>query len=336
MYILSDYPAVQNWLQSTSIYLFLLTGLLFTNSFLNLEKYHHSFYNITRYMILIIIGLAFLSAIIGGYHYHVMLSIILVMLVCMYIFMIALYSWLSGNRSARFFLLGSASGLIGAVITALTVMSFIPYTYVTYKANDFGMFIDVILLSLALVDRMRITHEQKLIAEQQAKTDIVTGLFNRRAYYEISHMEFQRLVRNNRILTVIMFDIDSFKTINDSYGHDAGDIVLNRVGKIVKEVIRKYDYAFRMGGDEFLLLLPETNEEQACILAERIRTKIEDQHILDKNHNKLSLTASFGIAQYSQKDTSIADVTRKADEALYQAKKSGRNRVEVLDRFAII
>jgi diguanylate cyclase (GGDEF)-like protein len=250
--------------------------------------------------------------------------------------MIALFSWLAGNRAARFFLLGAASGLIGAVITALTVMSFIPYTYMTYKANDFGMFIDVILLSLALVDRMRITHEEKLIAEKQAKTDIVTGLFNRRAYYEISLMEFQRLVRHHRILSVIMFDIDSFKIINDSYGHDAGDIVLNSVGNIVKEVIRKYDYAFRMGGDEFLLLLPETSQEQACLLAERIRVKIEDQNILDKNHNKLSLTASFGIAQYSQKDTSIADVTRKADEALYQAKKSGRNRVEVLDRFAII
>jgi diguanylate cyclase (GGDEF)-like protein len=312
----------------------MLTGLLFANSFLNLEKYHQTLYKITKYMIFLIIGIALLSAMVGGYHMHVMLSIILVMLVSIYIFGMALFSWLTGNRSARFFLLGAASGLIGAVITALTVMSFIPYSYMTYKANDFGMFIDVVLLSLALADRMKITQEEKRIAEKEAKTDMVTGLFNRRAYNEICNMEYQRLVRNHRILSVVMFDIDHFKRINDTYGHDTGDIVLKNVAQIVESVIREYDYAFRIGGDEFLLLLPETNREQASLLAERIRKQIEDQKVVDKNNLILSLTASFGIAQYNQNDASIETVTRKADEALYQAKKSGRNRVVVLDRFA--
>ena len=334
MYLFSDHPTVQNWAQSTSIFLFMLTGLLFANSFLNLEKYHQTLYKITKYMIFLIIGIALLSAMVGGYHMHVMLSIILVMLVSIYIFGMALFSWLTGNRSARFFLLGAASGLIGAVITALTVMSFIPYSYMTYKANDFGMFIDVVLLSLALADRMKITQEEKRIAEKEAKTDMVTGLFNRRAYNEICNMEYQRLVRNHRILSVVMFDIDHFKRINDTYGHDTGDIVLKNVAQIVESVIREYDYAFRIGGDEFLLLLPETNREQASLLAERIRKQIEDQKVVDKNNLILSLTASFGIAQYNQNDASIETVTRKADEALYQAKKSGRNRVVVLDRFA--
>ena len=336
MYVLSNYPTLQNWLQSISIFFFMLAGLLFANSFLNLEKYHHTLYKITRYLIFTIIAIALLSAIFGGYHYHVMFSILVVVFVSIYIFGVALFSLLRGNRAARFFLLGAASGLIGAMITALTVMSFIPYSFMTYKANDFGMFIDVILLSLALADRMKITQQQKLKAEKEAKTDIVTGLYNRRAYYEICNMEYERLVRHHRILSIIMFDIDHFKTINDSYGHDTGDMVLSNVARIVEEVIREYDYAFRMGGDEFLLLLPETSQEQASILAERIRTKIGHQQIVDKNNHMFTLTASFGIAQYSQKDTSIGDVTRKADEALYQAKKAGRNRVEVLDRFAII
>jgi diguanylate cyclase (GGDEF)-like protein len=336
MYVLSNYPTLQNWLQSFSIFFFMLAGLLFANSFLNLEKYHYTLYKITRYLIFIIIVIALLSAILVGYHYHVMFSIIVVIVVSMYIVGVALFSFLSGNRAARFFLLGASSGLIGAMITALTVMSFIPYNYMTYKANDFGMFIDVILLSLALADRVKITLEEKLKAEKEAKTDIVTGLYNRRAYYEICNMEYERLVRHHRILSVIMFDIDHFKTINDRYGHDTGDMVLSNVARIVREVIREYDFAFRMGGDEFLLLLPETSEAKACILAERIRTNIEDQKILDKNHNKFSITASFGIAQYSHKDKSIGDVTRKADEALYQAKKAGRNRIEVLDKFAII
>ncbi|MCO4845917.1 MAG: GGDEF domain-containing protein [Sulfurovum sp.] len=334
MYFLSDYPTAQNWLQSTGVYLFMITALLFASSFLNLKKYHQTLYTITAYLIFLIIGIALFSAFIGGYHYHIMLSIILVMSVSIYIFGVALFSWLDGNRSARFFLLGTASGLIGAIITALTVMSFIPFSYMTYKANDFGMLIDAVLLSIALADRVKITLEKQLIAEKEAKTDVITGLFNRRAYYEISEMEYQRLLRHKRILSVIMFDIDHFKNINDNYGHGMGDIVLKHVGNIVKNLIREYDYAFRMGGDEFLVLLPETNEKQASLLAERIRREIQN-YKLEENH-KLIISASFGIAQYTQKDTSIEKVTRRADEALYQAKKAGRNRVEVIDRFAIV
>lgn len=330
MYLFSDHPTVQNWAQSTSIFLFILMGLLFANSFLNLEKYHQTLYKITKYVIFLIIGIALLSAMVGGYHMHVMLSIILVMLVSIYIFGMALFSWLTGNRSARFFLLGAASGLIGAVITALTVMSFIPYSYMTYKANDFGMFIDVVLLSLALADRMKITQEEKLIAEDQAKTDVITGLLNRRAYSEMSYIEYQRLLRHQRALSVIIFDVDHFKHVNDSYGHDAGDYILKSVGNIVRDVIREYDYAFRMGGDEFLLLLPETNEKQASILAERIRLRIENKKLVNEHNNKFSVTASFGISQNRKIDTSIENIVKRADKALYKAKERGRNKVEVM------
>lgn len=333
-YLLSDHPIVQNWLQSTGIYLFMIAALLFANSFLNLKKYHQILYKITVYLIFLIISIAVLVGFFGGYHYHVMLSIIMVTTVSIYIFGIALFSWLDGNRSARFFLLGATSGLVGAIITGLTVMSFIPFSYMTYKANDFGMYLDVILLSVALVDRMKITLQEKIIAEKEAKTDVITGLFNRRAYYEICDMEYQRLLRYQRTLSVVMFDVDHFKKINDSYGHDIGDAVLKSVATIVEETIREYDYAFRMGGDEFLLLLPETDEKQALLLAERIRNKIET-HKLEKN-TKILITASFGIAQYTSKDRSIENITRRADEALYQAKSAGRNRVEVLDKFSIV
>ena len=330
MYLLSDYPTVQNWLQSTGVYLFMITALLFASSFLNLKKYHQILYTITAYLIFLIIGISLLSAFIGGYHYHIMLSIILVMFTSIYIFGMALFSWLDGNRSARFFLLGAASGLIGAIITALTVMSFIPFSYMTYKANDFGMLIDAVLLSIALADRVKITLEKTRIVEKEAKTDIVTGLFNRRAYTETSKIEYQRLLRHQRVLTVIMFDVDNFKKVNDTHGHDAGDYILKSVGVIVEEVIRECDYAFRMGGDEFLLLLPETNVQQASILADRIRIRIENKKLVDDNNNKFYVTASFGISQYKKIDTSIEDIAKRADKALYKAKKAGRNRVEVL------
>lgn len=332
MYLFSNAPTVQNWAQSMSIYFFSFAALLFARSFLNLEKYHHTLYIITTYFIYFIVGVAVLSAMFGGYRYHVMFSIIFVMLISIYLFAIALYSLLRGNHSARFFLLGATSGLMGMFITALTVMSFIPYTYLTYKANDFGMYMDVVLLSLALADRMRSTQEKKLIAEKEAKTDILTGLFNRRAYYEISNMEYHRLLRHHRTLSVVMFDVDHFKQVNDTYGHDVGDMVLKSVAAIVKGIIRDYDYAFRVGGDEFLLLLPETNEKKAFYLAERIRRKIKHQKVAE--YNKLFLTSSFGIAQYIREDRSIESITRRADKALYKAKKAGRNRVEVFDESA--
>ena len=109
MYFFPNSPVVQNWSQSTSIYIFTFTALLFARSFLNLVKYHYRLYIITTYLMYSIIGISLLSAIMGGYHYHVMFAIVLVMLVSMYLFFIALYSLIKGNRSARFFLLGSTS-----------------------------------------------------------------------------------------------------------------------------------------------------------------------------------------------------------------------------------
>ncbi len=330
MYFLSDHPTVQNWLQAAGIYLFTITALLFARSFLNLKKYHQTLYKITAYLIFLIIIIAVLTALFGGYHYHVMLSIIMVMFVSIYIFGMALYSWLDGNRSARFFLLGVASGLIGAIITSLTVLSFIPFTYMTYKANDFGMLIDAVLLSIALADRVKISLEKTRIVEKESKTDVITGLLNRRAYSEMSYIEYQRLLRHQRALSVIIFDVDHFKHVNDTYGHDAGDYILKSVGSIVRDVIREYDYAFRMGGDEFLLLLPETNEKQASLLAERIRLRIENKKLVDEHNNKFSVTASFGISQNRKIDTSIENIVKRADKALYKAKERGRNKVEIM------
>jgi len=107
---------------------------------------------------------------------------------------------------------------------------------------------------------------------------------------------------------------------------------LKCVATIVEGVIREYDYAFRLGGDEFLLLLPETNEEQALLLAERIRKRIENKKFIVKN-NKFTVTASFGISQYNNMDTSIESIAKRADKALYEVKNTGRNSVKVLDKF---
>jgi len=109
MYLFADHPVMQNWVQSISIYLYLLAGLLFARLFLNLAKYHHTLFRITTYLIYAIIVAAILSALLGGYTYNVIFSIASVMVMSSYIFVIAFYSWLKGNRSARYFLLGATS-----------------------------------------------------------------------------------------------------------------------------------------------------------------------------------------------------------------------------------
>lgn len=329
MSLFADHPVIQNWAQSINLYFFSLAGLLFARSFLNLEKYHPTLYKVTTMVIYVILAIFILSPLVDGYHTHVMLSIACITFMSAYIFVISLISWKKGNRSARFFLWGAASGLIGAFFTSLTVMSFIPYTYWTYKASDYGIYVDVVLISLALADRMKITHEKKIIAEQEAKTDVLTGLSNRRYYYKISTKEYQRLKRNDRNVSVIVLDIDNFKIINDSYGHAVGDLVLEKTSQIIKDTIREYDYAFRMGGDEFLLLLPETEVVEAYNLAERIRKEIKILQLIVDEHT-LSITASFGISDFNKTDITIESIAKRADTALYQAKRAGKNRVIIL------
>ncbi|BBB33500.1 signal transduction protein [Thermotomaculum hydrothermale] len=153
-------------------------------------------------------------------------------------------------------------------------------------------------------------------------TDSLTCLFNRRKLYEKLIDEFNRAKRYNTNFSVILFDIDDFKKINDTYGHLKGDDVLREIANIVLKSIRKTDVAARWGGEEFLIVCPETTLEQAKMIAEKLRREIEcyDFSIPQK------VTISAGVFQYSG-EKSINDLLNKLDQKLYQAKKSGKNKV---------
>ena len=321
----SHSPQLQNWMQSSSIFLFSLCNLLFAQSFLNLKQTHRRLNVSSTAIFYLLLFTALLSALIGGYTYHVIFSIVLSAIISAYILAIGFYSYSKGNRSALFFLLGSISGLTGTVITALTVMGQIPYYNLTYKALDVGMVMDALLLSLALAHKVRITQEEKLIAEKDSRTDVLTGLMNRRAYHDIGKKELTRCQRYKTDLSFVIFDIDRFKSFNDTYGHDVGDKVLIHFGSILENIKRENDYAFRLGGDEFVLLLPEANEEQALHLAMRIKEELQRRK-LNINETELRLTASAGISQFQETDTSISLVEKRADLALYRAKGSEKGK----------
>lgn len=154
-------------------------------------------------------------------------------------------------------------------------------------------------------------------------TDSLTRLANRRFSIEFLEKAMAFAKRHEQALSVIMADLDNFKSVNDTYGHQAGDQVLAAFGQVMQASIRQEDLAARFGGEEFILMLPGTAIEDATILAERLRESLEN---LAFPPSKTRVTASFGIAQYLPDDT-FETLVKRADEALYAAKAAGRNRV---------
>ncbi len=163
--------------------------------------------------------------------------------------------------------------------------------------------------------------------EQLATTDFLTQFSNRRNFEEMSQRELQRLKHTGTVASLIMFDLDHFKTVNDQYGHDTGDEVLRRIGKPVRDVIRPRDLCARIGGEEFAILLSEANQAQACEVAERIRVAIAAQ-VIEYQGVSVQITASIGVAEWNGRD-SLAILMQQADMALYRAKNKNRNRVAV-------
>jgi len=175
-----------------------------------------------------------------------------------------------------------------------------------------------------LQDELR--HRNELL-QRLAVTDPLTDLANRRNLMNCLRKEFSRTQRLNTPLSLIMIDLDHFKRVNDTFGHQAGDRVLTTIGHLLADSVRPYDIAARYGGEEFSLLLPETEHKVAEQIAERVRNDICSLHF-DGELSSLKSTASFGVASCPSSDiVSAEDLIRHADEALYRAKDQGRNRV---------
>ncbi len=177
----------------------------------------------------------------------------------------------------------------------------------------------------ALQDELR-EKNQKL--EDLSNTDGLTRVINRRHFMELLELEFIRARRYGSTMSYVMIDIDHFKSVNDKFGHQAGDQALVGVAAVLRDDLRRNDLVGRYGGEEFSLLLPETGVEGARVVAERYRKRIEEK-IFDLSSGPLQLTASMGVAELkdTMKDTDA--LVRCADKALYKAKHDGRNRVMV-------
>jgi two-component system, cell cycle response regulator len=158
-------------------------------------------------------------------------------------------------------------------------------------------------------------------------TDGLTGLFNHRHMHEQLHEEFERSRRSEDPIAVLMMDLDRFKQVNDTYGHPTGDVILYETARILRDSAREIDMIGRYGGEEFMAILPGTDESEAARFAERVRQRVAD-HVYRDESTEVQMTTSAGVASYPGASVDAPDdLIKFADQALYQAKESGRNRI---------
>ncbi len=166
-------------------------------------------------------------------------------------------------------------------------------------------------------------------AHYLAITDVLTGLNNRRYFFELAELEFKRAKRYNRALSLLMIDLDHFKVINDRYGHTIGDLVLQAVAQRCKDKIREQDIIGRYGGEEFSVILPEADEQAARRTANRLRACIADDPFQVGNDTAIHLTISIGVASLQANTEDLTGFLNIADAALYKAKESGKNCIAI-------
>ena len=186
------------------------------------------------------------------------------------------------------------------------------------ELNFLGLFAKQIELAITIADLFQAVKEQAI-------TDGMTGLYNRRYFEEYIKKEAIRAMRQNQKFTVIGIDLDHLKQINDTYGHNYGDIAIKTIAEVLKSNARSIDIAARMGGEEFNLILPAVDIEGGCIAAERIRKAIESVELEKIGH----ITASLGVATYPDQSDDLEELLELTDQAMYESKRNGRNRVTI-------
>lgn len=199
---------------------------------------------------------------------------------------------------------------------------YIPKAYLTY---------DQLCKSLVNArEKWNLLKEKEQLQKElthMAMYDALTDILSRRALLEQVEVERQRTMRYKRDLSLLMIDIDRFKKVNDTYGHLAGDVVLKEIAQTLKKQTRRSDFVGRYGGEEFLIILPETSLDKALILAEKLRKRVAELTITANDHVLKGITVSIGASAY-ENDPNVDEFISRSDKWLYAAKKNGRNQVQ--------
>ncbi len=321
-----DYPNIQRWAVPFFMGCYMVWGLCFGVRFLNLKQHIPWLHRSILFSIAVIASSLLLLIAIGAQGLAIHFAFAYMMIFAAGTLVLGAIATSRKLPSANYFLAATLLGVTGALITTLTVWGIISYHPLGYLAVDIGMALEAVLLSLALAHQFNQIKNEKLQAERLARIDPLTGLTNRRAFDELANPIWSNAERNHRNLSLIMIDIDHFKMINDEFGHPVGDKVIQEVATQLKQQCRAGDILARWGGEEFLLLLPETSLQQANQMAERYRNLVLDIRF-SEGDIQIKPTASFGVATKDDYNDSLRRVITSADNLLYVAKQTGRNRV---------
>lgn len=314
------------WSQPTLMMLYAATGLAFALNFLEMRTLCP---RVHRWVLGYIAGGAALlaacaladwqaGALLLAFTYVSGFSVIMVAL--------GIMSVRGGHFAGRYFLAAAVCAMTGVATTSAAVWGAIPFTVWAFHAVDAGMLLDATLLALAVTYQFRVVREERRHAQELARHDPLTGLLNRRAFHEVAIPVWHLAARNDRDLSVILLDIDRFKRVNDTFGHATGDEVLQSIAHIIEATVRHQDLAARWGGEEFVLLLPETALDRAAALAERLRATIATSRVA-REGREIGVTVSIGVACRASWHGCLEDLITAADRHLYVAKENGRDRV---------
>lgn len=244
--------------------------------------------------------------------------------------------WFFTNIPGVYILLGQRAGLLITILTVLGLAIGNRHLPRPYSVNGLATILSALVYlgaffhvygarSLSYFVRMRESNQR---LRHIASHDALTDLLNAGAYYASCDQMIHLARRQNKPYSVLFVDLDHFKKINDTYGHEAGDTVLRSVATALAGSVRQSDAVGRIGGEEFSVFLPDTDRQGAARLAEQIRQHIE-RLMPQSGEIRIPVTASIGVASSEQGETSMAAIQRNADQAMYQAKQQGRNRVSV-------
>ena len=225
-------------------------------------------------------------------------------------------------------------GSTAETLVSLTVLMLLPVAtgYVAARRlqmvqrQEFALVQQLTSSNLELTQEIERRKQLEAELQRQATTDPLTGLFNRRQYEMLFRRERERCARQGGSMVLGIADLDHFKQINDTHGHDLGDQALQHVAQIFTRALRHSDVVGRFGGEEFILLLPDTQMEQASVVVERLREELEATPLVAGGLT-IRLTATFAITPVKVEDEGIEAIIRRADQGLYEGKRAGRNRV---------
>ncbi|MCK9473082.1 diguanylate cyclase [Sulfurimonas sp.] len=248
---------------------------------------------------------------------------------------IAISLYIRGDKLIKIFLFAHTFYLIFSIYALMYFIGFADSNYISSHGTSIGLIIEALLLSYLVAYKFKMMEEEKeeeklkqIELKLLASTDPMTKLYNRRYFTEISEKVLDISKREKKHLSILMIDIDRFKNVNDTYGHQFGDEVLINLSRLLLDTQRKSDIVCRYGGEEFVILLPNTALEDATNLAEKLRKLVESLTLISPLNEDFNFTVSIGVAQiYVEKEADLELAIKRADDALYVAKNSGRNRV---------